>query len=106
MKIYATRPFEVYEVSDQELRIHWNISETVKEDGDGNISIRAESDEALCFITDSRSVLIEKIIRTVYDIDTENYLINNKEENTEEYAKYQELVILSEILADGWLDKD
>lgn len=106
MKTYAGQSFETYQVSGQELRIHWNIEEKTKEDTDGQTTTYWEADEALCNVKDSRAKLIEAIIGSVYDTGSEIAVINNKEDKPEEYAEYQAFRVQAKALADGWLNKE
>lgn len=100
MKTSAGREFEVYEVSGDELRIHWNIVDKSTEE-----SVNWEADEALCLVYDTRASLISKIIRSVYSLDDEFALINNKEDKPDEYAEFQDFRVLAKQLADGWINR-
>lgn len=100
MKTSAGREFETYEVSGDELRVHWNIVDKSTEE-----SVNWEADEALCFVYDTRASLISKIIRSVYSLDDEFALINNKEDKPDEYQAFQAFRVLAKQLADGWLNR-
>ena len=98
MKTQASEPFKTYQVSGQELRIHWNET-SYERDG----QTVYEASEAVCHIMDSRSALIEKIIGAEYTPSQEIATINNKDRKPEEYAAYQEFREQAKALADGWL---
>lgn len=105
MKVYSIEQPEVYAVSGQELRIHWNIKEVVAP-GMDEPQTQWEADEALCFVYDTRAQIIEKIIGSAMDTGAEIAKINNKETNPEEYAAYQAFRAEAKALADGWLNKE
>jgi hypothetical protein len=105
MKVYSGEQPQAYEVSGQELRIHWGIQEITKEGMDGP-ETQWEANEALCNKSDSRPVLIEKIIGSVYSVGAEIATINNSESDPEAYAEYQAFRTQAKALADGWLNKD
>jgi hypothetical protein len=94
MKTQAGYEFQTYEVSESDLRIHWDIQEV--ENG-------WEAQEALCNRYDTREALIEKIIGSVYSPSAEIAAINNKDEKPEQYAEYQAFRTQAKALADGWL---
>jgi hypothetical protein len=98
MKIYAGREIEVYEVSGQELRIHWDIIKIIKDN-----ETSWEANEAICGVSDSRSSIIEKIIGSVYSTGKEIATINNKEADPESYEEYQAFREFAKQLADGWV---
>lgn len=98
MKVYSSEQQEIYAVSGQELRIHWDIKEVTIND-----QTQWEADEALCTIWDDRSTLIEKIIGSVYTPSAEFAMINNKDDKPEKYAEYQAFRTTAKSLADGWL---
>lgn len=104
MKTQSNDPIQPYDVSGQELRIHWNITEQAKEGVDGEPYTYWEADEALCGLHDSRSTLIEKIIATEYTTGRELATINNAQEKPDDYAEYQAFRAQAKALADGWLE--
>jgi hypothetical protein len=106
VKTEAGRQFDVYEVSGQELRIHWNIQQKTKEIMDGEVVAYWEANEALCNKSDDRAALISKIIGSVYTIPDEIATINNKDSKPQEYADYQAFRVQAKALADGWLSND
>lgn len=106
MKTEAGRQFDVYEVSGQELRIHWNIEQKTKEIMDGEVVSYWEANEALCLKTDPRHTLISKIIGSVYSFADEIATINNKDSKPQEYAAYQAFRVQAKALADGWLNRE
>ena len=104
MKTQSNEPINTYDVSGQELRIHWNIEEKTKEGMDGESYTYWEADEALCGLHDSRSTLIDKIIACEYSIGRELATINNAEEKPDAYAEYQAFRAQAKALANGWLE--
>ncbi len=102
MKVSAGRQFETYEVSGQELRIHWNIVEKTQQEMDGSTVTFWEADEALCSRFDDRATLIQKIIGSVYSIADEIATINNQLSKPDEYAAYQAFRTQAKQLASGW----
>jgi hypothetical protein len=100
VKTYANEQFATYQVSGEELRIHWN---EISYEKDGQLLF--EADEAVCHIKDNRNLLIEKIISAVYSPSAEIATINNKDTKPEQYAEYQAFRAQAKELADGWLNK-
>ena len=105
MKVYSGTQPEVYAVSAQELRIHWNIQEIQVETMDGETETQWEANEALCHVNDTRDVLIEKIIGSVHTAGAEIALINNKDTDPEAYAQYQAFRAEAKALADEWVNR-
>lgn len=105
MKTQSTREFQVYEVSEQELRIHWDITENSREESDGSTSTYWEAREVVCNTYDNRSTIIEAIISSEYSTGRELSTINNKEDSPEEYLNYQAFRVKAKALADGWLSQ-
>lgn len=103
MKTYAGRQFDTYEVSGQELRIHWNIQEVPAPSMDDEPRTQWEADEAVANTYDTRGDLISKIIRSVMSVDAEIATINNQYDKPDEYAAYQASRAQAKALADGWL---
>jgi predicted Mrr-cat superfamily restriction endonuclease len=103
MKAYSNDKPEVYVVSGQELRIHWNIQEVPAPSMDDEPRTQWEANEALCHVKDTRDTLIEKIIGSVHTAGAEIALINNKDVNPEAYAQYQAFRAEAKLLADGWI---
>ena len=102
MKIQAGYAIQPYEVSGQELRIHWNIEQKTRQDMQGTI-VYWEANEALCGRNDTRSQIIETIIKAMYSTGAEIATINNKDTKPDEYANYQAFRAQAKQLADGWL---
>jgi hypothetical protein len=102
MKTYSDYEFQTYEVSGQDLRIHWDVKQ-VEVDGIDGITTRWEANEAVCQVDDTRSALIQKIIGSLYSFPAELAAINNKEESPSEYESYQAFRAEAKLLADGWL---
>jgi thioesterase domain-containing protein len=106
MKVQANREIEVYEVSGQELRVHWSIQQKTKENLQGEEETYWEAVEALCSKSDGRTELIEKIISTEYSTGRELATINNKETDPKEYTAYQAFRLEAKQLADGWITRN
>jgi len=102
MKVQFTSEPDVYEVSGQELRIHWDITEVTREDMEGNPETFWQASEALCRVSDVRNVLIEKIMATQYTTGAELAAINN---GGEDYETYQAFRVQAKALADGWIGR-
>jgi hypothetical protein len=104
MKTQASYEIQPYEVSEYELRIHWNIEQKTKEDMDGSTITYWEADEALCDRRDSRGALIEKIMQTSYPTyGAEIAAIRNGGQAAEDHQALREQ---AKALADGWLNKE
>lgn len=101
MKTYSAEQLPTYQVSGQELRIHWDAKE-VPSSGD-EPATQWEQNEALCGVADSRGQIISAIIRSVYSVDAEFAAINNAEDDPAEYAAFQAFRTQAKLLADGWL---
>lgn len=102
-KVYSQTELPTYQISGDDLRIHWNGIEVTKEDMDGSVVTQWEYSEALCSIFDNRHLLIEKIIGSVYSPAAEIATINNQTTKPDEYAEYQAFRALAKSLADAWL---
>lgn len=105
MKAYSGEQPDVYAVSGQELRIHWNIQEVQVQRMDDETETQWEANEALCHVKDSRDTLIEKIIGSVHTAGAEIALINNRETDPDAYAEYQAFRAEAKALADGWVNR-
>ena len=103
MKVYSDARPDVYVVSGNNLRIHWDIKEVKLPNMDDEPRTQWEAEEALCSIFDQRATLIEKIIGSVMDTGAEIAAINNRDTEPDEYAEYQAFRMLAKSLADGWL---
>lgn len=102
MKTQSNDQPQVYEVSGQELRVHFNVEQITREGIDGPETFW-QADEALCHVADSRSALIEKIIATKYSVAAEIATINNQATDPVEYSDYQAFRVEAKNLSDGWL---
>lgn len=102
-KVYSQTELPVYQVSGDDLRIHWNSEQKTRTEMDGKITTYWEANEALCSIFDDRHILIEKIIGSVYTPGAEIANINNQTTKPDEYQEYQDFRALAKSLADGWL---
>lgn len=103
MKVYSGEMPKVYDVSGQELRIHWDMKEVQSTGIDETVITQWECNEALCLVSDDRSTLIEKIIGSVYSTGAEIAVINN---GGAAYDDYQQFRQLAKSLADEWLNKE
>jgi hypothetical protein len=103
MKVTSSQRLPDYQVSGQELRIHWNAQEVPFE---SHIPVPGRTswiqNEALAGKNDSYSELVSKIIRSIYSIDQEFALINN---GGQAYADYQAFRAQAKALAQGWIDQ-
>ncbi len=102
MKVYSNEQPDAYSASGNELRIRWDIQQVTKLDMEGNDQTTWEANEALCFVFDDRSSLIEKIIGSVHTQGAEIALINNKDIDPVAYDAYQAFRDLAKNLADDW----
>lgn len=102
-KVQSQTELPVYQVSGDEVRIHWNSTQKTRTNLDGETTTYWEANEALCSIFDNRHILIEKIIGSVYSPAAEIATINNQQSKPEEYQQYQDFRVLAKSLADGWL---
>ena len=98
MKTYSAEQLPTYQVSGQELRIHWDAKEVPAGE-----ETQWEQNEALCGVADSRGQIISAIIRSVYSVDAEFAAINNAEDDPAEYAAFQAFRTQAKLLADGWV---
>lgn len=100
MKVKSNTLFEKFNISGQELRVHWDIEEQL------NLEevIEYVAEEALCLALDSREVIIQKIIGSKYSLSDELATINNRLEKPEEYAVYQEFRTLAKQLANEYVN--
>jgi len=101
MKTYSSEQLPTYQVSGQELRIHWDAKE-VPAPGMDELSTQWEQEEALCNVFDNYGQLVAKIIGSVYDYTAEFAAIN---EGGEKYAAYQAFRAQAKALAQGWIDR-
>ena len=101
MKTYSAEQLPTYQVSGQELRIHWDAKEVPAPSMD-EPATQWEQNEALCGVADSRGQIISAIIRSVYSVDAEFAAINNAEDDPAEYAAFQAFRAEAKRLADGW----
>ena len=102
MKTYSAEQLPTYQVSGQELRIHWDAKEVPAFSMDDEPRTQWEQNEALCGVADSRGQIISAIIRSVYSVDAEFAAINNAEDDPAEYAAFQAFRAEAKRLADGW----
>lgn len=100
MKVYSSEQLPTYQVSGQELRIHWDAKE-VPVSGMNGPSTQWEQEEALCAVADAYGQLVAKIIGAVYDYNAEFAAIND---GGEKYAAYQAFRAQAKALALGWTE--
>lgn len=101
MKVYSSEQLPTYQVSGQELRIHWDAQEVPAPSMDDEPRTQWEQNEALCNVSDSYGQLVSKIIGSVYDYNAEFAVIND---GGERYEAYQAFRIQAKALAQGWMD--
>lgn len=102
MKTYSSEQLPTYQVSGQELRIHWDAKE-VPAPGMDETATQWVQEEALCGVSDSYGQLVSKIIGAVYDHNAELAAIND---GGEKYAAYQAFRTQAKALAKGWVDQE
>jgi hypothetical protein len=102
MKTYSAEQLPTYQVSGQELRIHWDAKE-VPVFGMDEPQTQWEQQEALCNVSDSYGQLVATIIGSVYDHNAEFAAIND---GGEKYHAYQAFRVQAKALAKGWLDQE
>ena len=103
MKTYSQTQPQDYDISGNEVRIHWDIQEQTIEDMDGQPKTQWVANEAVVMVHDSREAMIEKIIASVYSLQQEIAVINNRDTKPEEHDQYQTLRQTAKQLADGWV---
>lgn len=105
MKVYSKTQPQTYQQENKKLAIRWNEQQVQQETGmNEQTETFWEYNEAIVDVYDTRKVIIQKIIGSVYTHDDEIALINNKEQEPEEYAEYQAFRAKAKELADGWLN--
>jgi hypothetical protein len=103
MKSYFDDQPSVYDVTGEELRIHWGIEQFNVASPDGENRTQWVANEAVCSVRDSRAQIISSIIRACYSVDDEFSLINNQSDKPEKYSAYQAFRLQAKTLADGWI---
>lgn len=91
-----------FSVNGKELRIRWNEKVHERTDINDEKETFYEYNEAVCTVFDTRDVLIEKIIGSLYTQAEETALINNQTVNHQEYNEYQYNRMIAKNLADKW----
>ena len=102
MKTYSNTQLPTYQISGQELRIHWDAQE-VAAPNIGEPRMQWEQNEAVCGLNDTYDQLVAKIIKSVYDYNAEFAAIND---GGEKYAVYQAFRLQAKALARGWINRD
>jgi len=105
MKAYSATEPDVFAVSGDELRIHWDATKLTMKDMDDVEQTTWVANEALVKVHDSREKIIEKIIGSVYSIQEEIALINNRDERPEDYGVYQTVRQTAKDLATQWVNQ-
>jgi hypothetical protein len=102
MKTYSSEQLPTYQVSGQELRIHWDAKE-VPVFGMDEPQTQWEQQEALCNVSDSRASLIEKIMATKYPTyGAEVAALCN---GGDDAAQHEAFRAQAKSLADGWINR-
>jgi hypothetical protein len=99
MKVYSSEQLPTYQVSGQELRIHWDAQEVPAPSMDDEPRTQWEQEEALCGVADNYGQLVSKIIGAVYDQNAEFAAIND---GGQKYEAYQAFRVKAKALAKGW----
>jgi len=105
MKSYSSNKPDVFAVSGDEVRVHWDIQEQTVQDLEGHDLTQWSANEALIKVHDSREKIIEKIIGSIYTIQEEIALINNKDDRPDDYADYQMVRLVAKDLATQWVNQ-
>ena len=105
MKAYSATEPDVFAVSGDELRIHWDATKLTMKDMDDVEQTTWVANEALVKVHDTREKIIEKIIGSVYTIQEEIALLNNKDERPEDYGVYQTVRQTAKDLATQWVNQ-
>ena len=102
MKTYSSEQLPTYQVSGQELRIHWDAKEVPAHVMDEQ-STQWEQEEAVCNVSDSRDSLIEKIMATKYPTyGAEVAALCN---GGDDAAQHEAFRAQAKSLADGWINR-
>ena len=105
MKVYSQTEPETFAVSGDELRIHWDAVKVTLKDMEDVEQTQWVANEALVKVHDSREKIIEKIIESVYSIQEEIALLNNKDDRPEDYGVYQSVRQTAKDLATQWVNQ-
>ena len=103
MKVFSGEQLPKFQVSGQELRIHWGANEVPAPSMDREPRTQWEQYEALCGVADTRNQLIHKIIASVFDVGSEIAMINNRDTKPTEHTDYQRFRAAAKVLVDEWL---
>jgi len=101
MKTHSDRKLDTYLLLGDKLRIRFNEVISTKDDMGEQREVY-EYDEAVCHKDDTRDMIVERIIGTVYSTGAEFACINNGGEDYEEYQSFRQL---AKNLADGWFEE-
>ena len=102
MKVFSNSALPTYQVLGNKLLIHWNEQVVQSTDVDGELITLYEYNEASAFVYDTRELLIEKIISSVYSVGAEIAAIRNGGQDANDH---HDLRVLAKVLADGWLQE-
>lgn len=102
MKVTSYTKLNTYEVDGNDLAIYWNEQE--HEPKENETEIYWTYDHAQVFASDSRNVLIEKIMATRYPTaGAEVAAICNGGESAAEHEAFR---VQAKTLAKGWINKE
>ena len=103
MKTYSSERLPTYQVSGQELRIHWDAKEVPASWMNDEPQNQWEQEEAVCNVSDSRASLIEKIMATKYPTyGAEVAALCN---GGDDAAQHEAFRAQAKSLADGWINR-
>ena len=100
MKVSSSSVLPTYQVLGNKLLIHWNEQVVMSTGMDGEPTTSYEYNEASAFVYDTRELLIEKIIGSVYTVGAEIAAIRNGGQDADDHHA---LRVQAKALADGWL---
>jgi hypothetical protein len=102
MKATSYTKLNTYEVDGNDLAIYWNEQEHAPKENETEVYWTYEHCQA--FASDSRSVLIEKIMATRYaTYGAEIAAIRNGGQSADDHSAFR---VQAKALADGWLNRD
>ena len=102
MKVSSSSSLPTYQVLGNKLLIHWNEEVVESESMDGEPTTFYQYNEASAFVYDTRELLIEKIIGSVYTVGAEIAAIRNGGQAADDHHA---LRVQAKQLADGWLQR-
>lgn len=102
MKVSSSSPLPTYQVLGNKLLIHWGEEVIQSKSMDGEPTASYQYNEASAFVYDTRELLIEKIIGSVYTLGAEIAAIRNGGQDANDHHA---LRVQAKALADGWLQR-